>query len=156
MANYTLKRIQLLPMSLDEAWEFFSNPANLNNITPAYMRFRILNKSGERMYPGQIITYTVRPVLGIPLFWMTEITQVKEKEYFIDEQRRGPYAFWHHTHFFKNVPGGVEMTDIVHYRLPFGPLGKLLHWLFVRKQLNDIFDYRFSVLKSLNLKSLSH
>lgn len=156
MANYTLKRIQLLPMSLDEAWEFFSNPANLNNITPAYMRFRILNKSGERMYPGQIITYTVRPLLGIPLFWMTEITHVKEKEYFIDEQRRGPYAFWHHTHFFKNVPGGVEMTDIVHYRLPFGPLGRLLHWLFVRKQLNNIFDYRFSVLKSLNTKSLSH
>jgi ligand-binding SRPBCC domain-containing protein len=142
-------------MSLDEAWEFFSNPANLNNITPAYMRFRILNKSGERMYPGQIITYTVRPLLGIPLFWMTEITHVKEKEYFVDEQRRGPYALWHHTHFFKNVPGGVEMTDIVHYRLPFGPLGRLLHWLFVRKQLNDIFDYRFTVLKSLNLKSLS-
>jgi ligand-binding SRPBCC domain-containing protein len=155
MSNYILKRVQILPMSLDEAWEFFSNPANLNSITPAYMKFKILTNSGKRMYPGQIITYTVRPVLGIPLFWMTEITHVKEKEYFIDEQRRGPYAFWHHTHLFKSVPGGVEMTDIVHYRLPFGILGRLFHRLFVQKQLNSIFDYRYSTLKSLDIKVLS-
>lgn len=147
MANYMLKRVQVLPMSLDEAWEFFSNPANLNTITPGYMDFKIRSNSGEKMYAGQIISYTVKPVFGIPIFWMTEITHVKDKEYFIDEQRRGPYAFWHHTHLFKSIPGGVEMTDLVHYRLPLGILGRLSHRLFVKKQLNSIFDYRFSALE---------
>lgn len=156
MANYMLKRVQVLPMSLDQAWEFFSNPANLNRITPAYMDFKILSNSGEKMYPGQIITYKVKPLLGIPIFWMTEITHVKDKEYFIDEQRRGPYAFWHHTHIFKSVPGGVEMTDLVHYRLPFGFIGKLLHRLFVKKQLNSIFDHRLSVLRQFRNPVISH
>lgn len=149
MAVYTLKRVQKLPVSLEEAWAFFSSPGNLKEITPAYMGFDIQSDAQdiEHMYPGQIITYTVRPVLNIPLFWMTEITQVKEGVYFIDEQRVGPYALWHHQHHFKSVAGGVEMTDLVHYRLPLGWLGRLLHGLFVRRQLNSIFDYRQRVVE---------
>ncbi|HEY0677854.1 MAG TPA: SRPBCC family protein [Chitinophagaceae bacterium] len=149
MSSYSLKRVQILPISLDEAWDFFSNPANLNDITPTDLKFKILSNSGsDKMYAGQIITYTVNPFPGFPVFWMTEITHVKEKEYFVDEQRFGPYAFWHHSHFFKPVKEGVEMTDIVHYKLPLGPLGRLAHRLFVRKKLNNIFNYRFQTLES--------
>jgi len=100
------------------------------------------------MYPGQVITYTVKPLLGIPLFWMTEITHVQEGKYFVDEQRFGPYALWHHQHHFKEVDGGVEMIDIVHYKLPLGPLGSLANFLFVRKQLKGIFDYRLRFLET--------
>ena len=150
MSNYILQRVQVLPMSLDEAWDFFSNPANLNSITPAYMDFTILSNSGHsKMYPGQIIAYTVKPLLGIPVFWMTEITHVQEKQYFVDEQRRGPYAFWHHTHFFKEVPGGVEMTDLVHYRLPMGFLGNVANTLAVKNKLKDIFTYRYFKINEL-------
>ena len=149
MAVYTLRRVQRLPVSLQDAWAFFSSPGNLKEITPAYMGFDIHSDPEDlvRMYPGQIITYTVRPVLNIPLFWMTEITQVKEGAYFIDEQRVGPYAIWHHQHHFTPIAGGVEMTDLVHYRLPFGWLGQLLHWIFVRRQLETIFDYRWRVVE---------
>lgn len=147
MSSYVLKRVQKLPISLAEAWEFFSSPHNLAEITPAYMGFEILSDSGSgEMYPGQIITYYVRPLPGFRFFWMTEITHVKEKNYFIDEQRFGPYAFWHHTHSFKEIPGGVEMTDLVHYKLPFGPFGSLAHAIFVKHRLSAIFDYRFQVL----------
>lgn len=144
-----LERVQRLPISIEEAWDFFSSPLNLRDITPSYMRFQVLSdpKWVGRMYPGQIITYTVRPVLGIPLFWMTEITHVREGEFFVDEQRVGPYALWHHQHHFKPIEGGVEMTDLVHYRLPLGPLGTLAHALFVRRQLEEIFDYRYQVLE---------
>ena len=111
MGSYILKRVQRLPITLDAAWDFFSSPRNLKEITPAYMKFKVLsNSESEKMFAGQIITYTVSPILGIPLFWMTEITHVKDKEYFVDEQRFGPYALWHHKHFFKEIPGGVEMT----------------------------------------------
>jgi ligand-binding SRPBCC domain-containing protein len=95
------------------------------------------------MYPGQIIEYTVKPVLGIPLYWMTEITHVEDHKYFVDEQRFGPYSMWHHQHHFKEIEGGVEMTDIVHYKLPLGILGDIAHALFVKAQLTHIFDYRF-------------
>jgi ligand-binding SRPBCC domain-containing protein len=149
MSIYSLRRVQILPISLEAAWDFFSNPANLNQITPDYIGFKIISNSGSaKMYAGQIITYTVKPVLGIPIFWMTEITHVKEKEYFVDEQRYGPYALWHHTHFFREVEGGVEMTDMVHYKLPLGFLGRLTHRFFVEKQLNSIFNYRLKALKA--------
>ncbi len=149
MAVYTLERVQRLPISLEEAWAFFSSPLNLREITPPYMRFEVLSDHRwvDRMYPGQIITYTVRPLLGIPLFWMTEITHVREGEFFVDEQRVGPYALWHHQHHFKPIEGGVEMTDLVHYRLPLGILGALAHALLVRRQLEEIFDYRYRVLE---------
>jgi len=149
MAVYTLERVQRLPISLEEAWAFFSSPLNLREITPSYMRFEVLSdpKWVGKMYPGQIITYTVRPLWGIPLFWMTEITHVREGEFFVDEQRVGPYALWHHQHHFKPIEGGVEMTDLVHYRLPLGILGDLAQRLFVHRQLEEIFDYRYRVLE---------
>lgn len=150
MSVYTLKRTQRLPIPLETAWDFFSSPANLKEITPAYMGFHIQSEAEfiKKMYPGQVITYTVSPLFGIPLFWMTEITHVREGEFFVDEQRVGPYALWHHQHHFKPIPGGVEMTDLVHYRLPLSVLGRLAHAIFVRRQLNTIFDYRYRVLEN--------
>lgn len=147
MATYELYTKQQLPISLDEAWEFFSSPKNLREITPDYMQFKIKGKLADKMYPGQIVEYTVKPVLGIPLYWMTEIKNVQHKEFFIDEQRYGPYSLWHHKHFFKAIPGGVEMIDHVHYRLPLGFLGTIAHGLFVKKQLQGIFDYRVKTLE---------
>lgn len=141
---YSIKTIQTIPISLDEAWDFFSSPANLEKITPAGLGFRIISKHhGDKMYPGQIIEYKVRPLLGIPLFWMTEITHVEDRRYFVDEQRFGPYSLWHHQHHFKPVEGGVEMTDIVHYKLPGWFLGDIANSLLVKNQLKKIFDYRF-------------
>ena len=147
---YSLKTVQQLPISLDEAWFFFSSPANLQKITPDTMGFTVISKyHGDKMYPGQIIEYTVKPLLNIPLYWMTEITQVADKKYFVDEQRFGPYSLWHHQHHFKAIDGGVEMTDIVHYKIPFWVLGDIAHSLFVKKQLKAIFDYRFTKVESL-------
>ena len=142
--TYSLKTVQTIPVSLDDAWDFFSSPKNLKEITPDNLGFTILSKyHGDKMYQGQIIEYKVSPVLGIPIYWMTEITHVDDKKYFVDEQRFGPYSLWHHQHHFKAVPGGVEMTDIVHYKLPFWILGDIANTFFVNNQLKGIFDYRF-------------
>ncbi len=146
--TYSLKTIQKIPVSLNQAWDFFSSPANLAAITPANLGFQIRSKHhGPEMYAGQIIEYTVKPILGIPLYWMTEITHVADKKYFIDEQRFGPYSLWHHQHHFKEIPGGVEMTDIVHYKMPFWVLGDVANTLFVKSQLKGIFDYRFTAVE---------
>lgn len=143
MATYNLKTTQFIPITLDVAWAFFSNPANLQSITPARMNFRIISRHhGDTMYPGQIIEYKVSPLGGISMYWMTEITHVRDRAYFVDEQRFGPYSLWHHQHHFKEVPGGVEMTDIVHYKIPLGFIGDWANRLFIRKQLEDIFAYR--------------
>ena len=148
--TYSLKTVQQIPISMDKAWNFFSDPRNLKDITPANIGFNIISKyHGDKMYAGQIIEYTVSPVLGIPLYWMTEITHVKDKQYFIDEQRFGPYSLWHHQHHFKEIPSGVEMTDIVHYRLPLWFLGDIANWLLVKRQLKTIFDYRFKKVEEL-------
>lgn len=150
MKAHSIKTVQKIPVSLDEAWGFFSNPANLQVITPAGMGFRVISKHhGAVMYAGQIIEYTVRPVLNIPLYWMTEILQVKEKEYFIDVQRKGPYTMWHHQHHFKAIDGGVEMTDIVHYKNPLMLLGRMANGLFVRKKLKEIFNFRIQKVEEL-------
>jgi ligand-binding SRPBCC domain-containing protein len=147
---YSLTTVQQLPIGLDEAWDFFSNPKNLQQITPDNMGFTVISKhQGEKMYQGQIIEYTVKPLLGIPLYWMTEITHVDEKKYFIDEQRFGPYSLWHHQHHFKTTESGVEMTDIVHYKIPFWFFGDVANSLFVKKQLNEIFNYRFKKIEEL-------
>lgn len=147
---YSLKTIQTIPVSLSEAWDFFSSPANLQTITPDNLGFKIISKHhGTKMYAGQIIEYKVSPVLGIPLYWMTEITQVDDKKHFIDEQRFGPYSLWHHQHHFKEVSGGTEMTDIVHYKLPLWFLGDIAHGLFVKKQLLHIFNYRFKKVEEI-------
>ena len=150
MAAHSIKTVQQIPVSLEEAWSFFSNPANLQAITPPGMGFRIISKHhGPQMYAGQIIEYKVKPLAGIPVYWMTEITQVKDREYFIDEQRFGPYALWHHQHHFKAIPGGVEMTDIVHYKNPLGFLGRLVNRLFVARKLEQIFRYRYRRVEEL-------
>ena len=142
MKIYTLQTKQNLPISIDEAWEFLSSPKNLKTITPTYMGFNILSGAEKPMFPGQIIQYIVTPVLGIPTKWVTEITHVRDKEYFVDEQRFGPYALWHHKHFLKEIPGGVEMEDIVDYKLPMGILGQLVHPILVKPKLKEIFDFR--------------
>ncbi|MEM9389133.1 MAG: SRPBCC family protein [Bacteroidota bacterium] len=148
MKVYKLERFQFLPISMDEAWNFFSSPRNLKEITPDYMKFVITYISGkEKMYAGQLISYIVHVLPGIPVRWTTEITHVDEPTYFVDEQRFGPYALWHHQHHFKVVDGGVEMTDIVNYAIPLGILGRLANWLFVGKKVRAIFDYRFEVLE---------
>ena len=150
MPAHSLKAIQKIPISLQEAWDFFSNPANLQTITPDNMGFKVISRHhGDRMYAGQLIEYTVKPVLGIPLYWMTEIIQVKDKEYFIDEQRYGPYKLWHHQHHFKEIPGGVEMTDIVHYKNPYWFIGNIANTLFVKRKLTNIFDYRYKKVVEL-------
>ncbi len=135
-------RKQVLKTNIKECWDFFSNPKNLSVITPREMNFVILTELPEEIYPGLIIQYKVSPLLSIRMDWVTEITQVNKPFFFVDEQRFGPYKFWHHQHIFKEVDGGIEMTDMVHYRIPFGIAGKVFgNWL-VKKQLNKIFDYR--------------
>lgn len=146
---YRLKTVQNLPISVEKAWDFLSDPGNLKSITPDYMGFKILEGAEEKMYAGQIIKYIVNPVLGLPLRWVTEITQVEDQKYFVDEQRFGPYSLWHHKHFIKAIPGGVEMIDIVDYKLPLGMLGRIAHPLFVKRQLNQIFNYRYNKLVEL-------
>ncbi len=145
---YSLKTVQQLPITLEQAWDFFSSPANLKEITPDNLGFKINSQHhGDKMYAGQVIEYTVSPVLGIPMYWMTEITHVEDKKYFVDEQRFGPYSMWHHQHHFKATANGVEMTDIVHYKLPFWFLGDIANMLFVKQQLKTIFDYRFKIVE---------
>lgn len=149
MAVHSLLRTQLIPIPLDEAWDFFSSPANLEKITPPHLKFRILSKHhGDHAYAGQLIEYTVRPFLGIPLYWMTEITHVQQREYFVDEQRYGPYLLWHHQHHFREVKGGTEMRDLVHYKILPGFLGSLANNLFARNELRKIFDFRFQCIES--------
>ena len=151
---YSIKTIQKLPISLAQAWDFFSSPVNLKEITPDNLGFKIISQHhGDKMYAGQIIEYTVSPVLGISMYWMTEITHVEDQQYFVDEQRYGPYSMWHHQHHFKAVDGGVEMTDIVHYKLPFWFLGDIANTLFVKNQLKGIFDYRFAKVEKLFAKN---
>lgn len=149
MKIYTLHKKQNLPISIDEAWEFLSSPKNLKTITPDYMGFNILSGADRPMFPGQIIQYIVTPVLGIKTKWVTEITHVKDKEYFVDEQRFGPYALWHHKHFIKPIDGGVEMEDIVDYKIPMGILGQMVHPILVKPKLEEIFNYRTKKLEEL-------
>ena len=142
MKLYQLYSKQALPISQKEAWDFLSNPSNLKVITPNHMGFNILDGDGKSMFPGQIIQYKIAPFPGYSTKWVTEITHVKEGEYFVDEQRFGPYALWHHKHFIKEINGGVEMEDIIDYKIPFGILGQLAHPIVVKKQLKQIFKYR--------------
>jgi len=142
MKIFKLKYSQKLPISLNEAWDFLSSPNNLELITPKSMDFNITDWDKKKAYPGQIIRYTVKPILGIKINWVTEITHVRGKEYFVDEQRFGPYTFWHHKHFIKEIEGGVIMEDVIHYKPPFGLIGVLLNFLFINSKLNSIFKHR--------------
>lgn len=149
MKIYTLHTRQKLPISVDEAWEFLSDPKNLKTITPEYMGFNIISGADRPMYPGQLIQYIITPVAGIKTKWVTEITHVKEKEFFVDEQRFGPYSLWHHKHFIRPIEGGVEMEDIVDYKLPLGILGQMVHPVLVEPKLKEIFSYRRTKLLAL-------
>ncbi len=150
MGFYQLKKTQRIPADLDEVWDFISSPANLKKITPGYMGFDITSEMlTPKMYPGMIISYKVSPILGIKMTWVTEITHVRDKEYFVDEQRVGPYAFWHHEHKIESIEEGVLMTDIVSYKPPFGLLGSIANLLFIKKQLQNIFDYRKKVIAKM-------
>ena len=141
---FTLKTTQLLKSDTDTVWNFMSSPENLALITPKYMGFTILSDKEDikKMYPGQIIHYYVTPVMGIKMNWVTEITHVSHHQFFVDEQRSGPYKLWNHKHFLKDIPGGVQIDDTVHYSLPLGFIGDLANLLFVKKKLEDIFEYR--------------
>ena len=140
---------QKLPISLDEAWDFLSSPNNLKLITPESMNFKIIDWDKKKAYPGQIIQYTVSPVLGIKIKWVTEITQVIRNNYFIDEQRFGPYSFWHHKHFIKEIDNGILMDDVIHYKIPFGLIGRILNKIYVQNKLDKIFKYRENKLNEI-------
>ncbi len=146
MKLFRLETVQNLPISIASAWDFFSDPKNLKEITPPYMGFDILSGGNETMYPGQIIQYKVTPIAKIPMRWVTEITHVEEGKYFVDEQRFGPYALWHHKHFFSPIKNGVQMRDCIDYKLPLGLLGQWVQPLVVRPRLEEIFNYRKQVL----------
>jgi ligand-binding SRPBCC domain-containing protein len=144
-----LQSKQWLPISLDQAWDFFSSPKNLNEITPEDMVFEIKSDLPEKMYPGMFIVYSIRPILNIPLNWVTEITHVEDKKFFVDEQRVGPYSIWHHEHHFEENNGGVLMTDILHYDVGKSFLGAIASKLFVDKKVQGIFEYREKKLEKL-------
>lgn len=141
---------QSFPASVDDVWEFISSPKNLKLITPPYMNFEITSKDlPEKMYQGMIIVYRVSPLPFFRVQWVTEITVVKEKEYFVDEQKSGPYSFWHHQHFLLKTKEGVLMKDIVSYKPPFGFLGAVANSLFIKKNILRIFSFRKSALENI-------
>lgn len=147
---YSLNSKQKIPASLEEVWSFFSEAKNLLLLTPPHLNLKPTTEIyGGEVYAGQVMTYKVKPLFGISLSWMTEITHVKQPNYFVDEQRKGPYKLWHHQHHFKAIEGGTEMIDIVHYRLPLGVIGSLGNALIVRKELEKIFAYRYKKITGL-------
>jgi len=133
-----------LPVPLSTAWDFFSSPVNLAKITPPEMNLVVTSgyTDDSKVYPGLLITYQITPAFGIKLNWVTEISDVKDQEYFIDEQRSGPYALWHHQHHFREIKGGVHMTDILTYALPYGLVGRIANALLVERKVKKIFAYR--------------
>ena len=154
MKVYTKEYKTFLPLNIEEAWDFFSSPRNLAKITPEHMGFIITSKfNDEKMYPGMLITYKVSPLMGIQMDWCTEITHVIDKKYFVDEQRFGPYAMWHHQHHFKIVDGGIEMTDIVNYAVPMGILGRMMNSIMISNEIEKIFSFREKKIKELFFKN---
>jgi ligand-binding SRPBCC domain-containing protein len=149
MPIHHLTRKQFVPISLEEAWPFFSTPRNLEAITPGFLNFRITSAVPEEIYSGLIITYQIAAVASVPMIWVTEIKHVVPLHRFVDEQRIGPFRFWFHEHRFDAVPGGIEMTDIVHYLMPWSWLGELVHAVFIRRRLNAIFDFRQAYIENL-------
>lgn len=149
MKLHRLERKQILPVSQKEAWQYFSQPLNLPDITPEWLGFKITSSGYNRMFAGQIISYRLKPLFGIPVYWVSEITHVQEPDYFVDEQRFGPYRFWHHRHFFKPVGSGTEIRDTVHYAIGFGIFGLWVHRLMVAHRLEKIFDFRREKLRHI-------
>ncbi|MFT4678403.1 MAG: ligand-binding SRPBCC domain-containing protein [Flavobacteriales bacterium] len=150
MGVYQFKKEQFFNQPLENLWGFISNPKNLKKITPDYMGFDISTEDlPDEMYEGMIISYKVSPVMGIKTTWVTEITHVKDKKYFVDEQRVGPYKLWHHQHFLESKDGGTLMSDIVTYQPPFGVLGSIANKILIRQKLEEIFRYRLKALNEL-------
>jgi ligand-binding SRPBCC domain-containing protein len=148
MAFYQFKKEQKVNTSMEDIWDFISSPKNLKEITPDYMGFNITSKDlPEKMYEGMIISYLVSPVFGIKTNWVTEITHVRELQYFVDEQRVGPYSIWHHQHFIEPISNGVLMRDIVSYEPPFGFLGAIANSFMIKGKLQEIFDYRTQAIE---------
>lgn len=148
MKPYILKRTQLIHRPLAEVFPFFESPENLSKITPPWLNFIIRTPAPVDMKSGAFIEYTIR-WLGLPIRWKTEIKDFDPPFRFVDEQIRGPYTLWHHTHVFNSVNGSTEMTDLVKYRLPFGPIGRIVHALWIRRQLQEIFDYRYNAIEKI-------
>ena len=149
MAFYQFQKHQKISTTIDEIWDFISSPANLKEITPDYMGFDITTKNlPDKMYAGMVISYEVSPLLGIKTTWVTEITHIIEKQYFVDEQRVGPYSLWHHQHIIEPIEDGVLMTDIVSYQPPFGFLGAIANALIIKNKLNEIFDFRTRAIET--------
>lgn len=146
--HHHLHHVQLLPVSIDDAWSFFCSPANLGAITPRYMSFHIVSGADKPMHEGQLITYKLK-VRGIVYHWVTEITEVRDREKFVDEQKEGPFAYWRHEHSFKPTAHGVEMTDHLEYSVPFGPIGWLANRIFVGNEVKQVFQYRSQMLRSI-------
>lgn len=149
MKIYQIQFKQQLPITVDEAWDFFSNPTNLPGLSPPWMQFNEISVSDRNIYEGMISIYSLKPLLGIKLNWVTEITQIEDKSYFIDEQRFGPYRFWHHEHRIIKMDEGIELVDTVHYALPFGWLGRIAHTLQVKQKIQDVFTFRYHTLNKL-------
>lgn len=150
MAYYQFIREQKIPVDVHTLWDFMTSPKNLSKITPDYMGFQVTTPNlPDKVYEGMIIAYKVSPLMKIKLTWVTEITHVKDLQYFVDEQRVGPYSMWHHEHLLIPIENGVLMRDIVTYKPPFGILGRIANGLFIKKQLKGIFDYRHRKIEEL-------
>ena len=148
MKVYKLKFKQVINSSLDDVFGFFSNPENLSKITPEKLGFNILTPTPIKMKEGQLIDYSIK-LLGKKIRWRTMITEYIPKVKFVDQQLKGPYSMWHHTHEFKDVDGKVEMTDEIYYVMPFGILGRLVNFLFVSRDLNNIFKHRVEIINKI-------
>ena len=152
MKVYTFEREMLIPVSVNEAWSFFSDPCNLKTITPLDLNFKILSKNlPEKVYSGLLIDYFVSPFPGIKTRWVTEIKEVNEPYFFIDEQKEGSYALWKHKHSFEKTADGTLMKDEIEYSIPFSVLGIIAHALFVKRKIKNIFDYRSKIISELFL-----
>jgi len=146
MTIFTLRKEQLLPTSIDRCWEFFSNPANLNLITPPSLGLQITSDMNSEIYEGMIINYKVNAFLGFATDWVTEITHINKPYYFVDEQKIGPYKLWHHQHFFSENNKGIIAEDIVNYAVPYGPLGNIINSIYIQNILDNIFNFRNEAL----------
>ncbi len=142
MKLHRINRSQLIPISITEAWEFFSNPMNLSKITPPWLNFKVVSDIGQNIHSGMIISYRITPIAFMPTLWVSEITHVKIPTFFVDEQRMGPFRFWHHQHLLKEVGRDVEVQDIVHYAMPLRTVGEMVHSISVGKKVEAIFDFR--------------
>lgn len=156
MKIHRLSRTQQLPIDLDAAWRYFWTPLNLQQMTPEFLHFRLTSEVPPTIHPGLILTYSIAAIAGIPMTWVTEIKHVVGPSdtrdgvcQFVDEQRLGPFRFWHHLHRFTPNADGVRMEDIVHYVMPWGWLGESVHQLFIRHRLRQIFEFRRNYLDGL-------